>query len=84
MQLGEGPEVNPNLTKEFTLSSTPETLPPSALPLFTVADAAKAFGVTPNYFYERIRDGRVATVDIGTELKPKLRIRNDTLQKLIE
>lgn len=65
------------------MSSVPEKLPASALPLFTVADAAKAFGVTPNYFYERIRDGRIATVDIGTELKPKLRIRNDTLQDLV-
>lgn len=65
------------------MSTSTETLPPSALPLFTVADAAKAFGVTPNYFYERIRDGRIATVDIGTELKPKLRIRNDTLQDLV-
>ncbi|WP_455833708.1 helix-turn-helix domain-containing protein [Pseudarthrobacter siccitolerans] len=66
------------------MSTSAVKLPASALPLFTVADAAKQFGVTPNYFYERIRDGRVTTVDIGTELKPKLRIRNDTLQALIE
>lgn len=66
------------------MSTSTDALPDSALPLFTVRDAAKQFGVTPNYFYERIRDGRVTTVNIGTELKPKLRIRNDTLQKLIE
>ena len=66
------------------MSTPTETLPLAALPLYTVADAAKAVGVKPNYFYERIRDGRIATVDIGSELKPKLRIRNDTLQAFIQ
>jgi excisionase family DNA binding protein len=66
------------------VSTTSETLPHTALPLYTVADAAQAIGVKPNYFYERIRDGRIATVNIGSDLKPKLRIRNDTLQAFIQ
>ena len=66
------------------MSATTEALPTSALPLYTVADAAAALGVKPNYFYERIRDGIVTTVNIGTDLRPKLRIRNDTLQAFIE
>lgn len=66
------------------MSISTESLPDSALPLLSVAAAAKLFGVTPNYFYDRIRDGRITTVNIGTELKPKLRIRSDTLKALVE
>jgi excisionase family DNA binding protein len=66
------------------LSTSTETLPVTALPLFTVADAAEAIGVTPNYFYERIRDGRITTVNIGSDVRPKLRIRADTLQQFIQ
>jgi excisionase family DNA binding protein len=66
------------------LSTSTETLPATALPLFTVADAAEAIGVKPNYFYERIRDGRITTVNIGSDVRPKLRIRADTLQQFIQ
>lgn len=66
------------------MPTTSESLPTTALPLYTVADAATMLGVKPNYFYERIRDGRIATVNIGSDLKPKLRIRNDTLQGFID
>ena len=66
------------------MSTTAETLPNSALPLYTIADAAEALGVKPNYFYERIRDGRIATVNLGSEERPKLRIRADDLQAFIQ
>lgn len=66
------------------MTTTSDTLPVTALPLFTVADAAEAIGVTPGYFYERIRDGRITTVNIGSDIKPKLRIRADTLQQFIQ
>jgi hypothetical protein len=61
-----------------------EPLPPTALPLFTVADAAEMIGVKPNYLYARIRDSRIATVNLGSEAKPKLRIRADHLQQFIQ
>ena len=61
-----------------------EALPSTALPLYTIADAAEAIGVKPNYFYERIRDGRITTVNLGTEAKPKLRLRADTLRDFIQ
>ena len=59
-------------------------LPMAALPLFTVADAAETLGVSLNYLYERIRDNRIATVNLGSDNKPKLRIRADTLQSFIQ
>lgn len=59
-------------------------LPMTALPLFTVADAAETLGVSLNYLYERIRDNRIATVNLGSDNKPKLRIRADTLQSFIQ
>ena len=61
-----------------------EPLPPTALPLYTVADAAEALGVSRAYLYERIQDNRIATVDLGTDNKPKLRIRADSLQAFIQ
>lgn len=66
------------------MQTTKEPLPLTALPLYTVADAAEMLGVSLNYFYERIRDGRISTVDLGTEKKPKLRIRADSLQQFIQ
>lgn len=66
------------------MQTTHEPLPPTALPLYTVADAAQALGVSLNYMYERIRDNRIATVDLGSDIKPKLRIRADTLQSFIQ
>ena len=59
-------------------------LPLTALPLFTIADAAETLGVSLNYLYERIRDHRIATVNLGSDNKPKLRIRADTLQTFIQ
>lgn len=61
-----------------------ESLPPTALPLYTVADAAEALGVSLNYLYERIRDSRMATVNLGSDIKPKLRIRADHLHTYIQ
>lgn len=61
-----------------------EPLPPTALPLYTVADTAEALGVSLNFLYERIRDNRIATVNLGSDIKPKLRIRADTLQAFIQ
>ena len=66
------------------MSTSTEELPSTALPLYTVADAAEMIGVKPNYFYERIRDGRIATVNLGSEDRPKLRIRADHLQAFIQ
>lgn len=66
------------------MQTHPEPLPATALPLHTVADAAQALGVSLNYMYERIRDNRIATVDLGTDLKPKLRIRADTLVAFVQ
>lgn len=66
------------------MQTQPEPLPTTALPLHTVADAARALGVKPNYFYERIRDGRITTVNLGSDLKSKLRIRDDTLQGFVQ
>jgi excisionase family DNA binding protein len=66
------------------VQSNQEPLPPTALPLYTVADAAEALGVSLNYMYERIRDNRMATVNLGTDNKPKLRVRADTLQSFIQ
>lgn len=66
------------------MQTQPEPLPPTALPLYTVADAAEALGVSLSYMYERIRDQQITTVDLGSDLKPKLRIRADTLQGFIQ
>lgn len=66
------------------MQTTNEPLPLTALPLYTVADAAEILGVKPNYLYERIRDNRIATVNLGSEAKPKLRLRADDLQQFIQ
>jgi excisionase family DNA binding protein len=66
------------------LSTSTETLPPTALPLYTVADSAEALGVSLSFLYQQIRDGRLATVDLGSEDRPKLRIRADHLQSYIQ
>lgn len=61
-----------------------EPPPPTVLPLYTVADAAEALGVSLNYMYERIRDNRIATVNLGSDNKPKLRIPADALQAFLQ
>lgn len=66
------------------MQTNPEPLPLAALPLYTVADAAEALGVSLNYMYERIRDNRIATVNLGSDLKPKLRIPANALQDFIQ
>lgn len=65
-------------------TAPPRELPNTALPLFTIPDAAEVLGVSVNYLYERIRDARIASVNLGTDTKPKLRIRADTLQHFIQ
>ncbi|WMI32981.1 hypothetical protein SEA_PEGGYLEG03_40 [Arthrobacter phage PeggyLeg03] len=66
------------------MSTSQEPLPPTALPLFTVADAAEMLGVKTTYLYDRIRDGLITAVDLGSEARPKLRLRADTLQQFIQ
>lgn len=61
-----------------------EPLPPAALPLYTVADAALALGVSTAYIYEQIRDNQIPTVELGTDKKSKLRIRADSLHAFIQ
>ncbi|WGM21830.1 helix-turn-helix domain-containing protein [Paenarthrobacter sp. OM7] len=56
------------------MSTSTETLPSSALPLHTVADAAKQLGVSLNFLYERIRGNEIPTVNLGTDSQKKLRI----------
>lgn len=58
--------------------------PPTVLPLYTVADAAKALGVSLNYLYERIRATKITTVNLGSDDKPKLRIPANALQSFID
>lgn len=66
------------------MTSTETALPSTALPLFTVADAAETLGVSLTYMYDRIRDNTMATVNLGSDKKPKLRIRADSLQAFIQ
>ncbi|KQR01459.1 hypothetical protein ASF74_07800 [Arthrobacter sp. Leaf145] len=73
-----------NLIKEHTLSTSTETLQSSALPLHTVADAAKQLGVSLNFLYERIRGNEIPTVNLGTDTQKKLRIRDDSLRAWVE
>lgn len=61
-----------------------EPLPATALPLFTVADAAEMLGVKTTYLYDRIQSGLITAVDLGSEARPKLRLRADTLQQFIQ
>lgn len=63
---------------------TTEPLPATALPLYTIDDAATALGVSEGFLRERIRDNQIATVDLGSAQRPKLRIRSDTLQDYIQ
>lgn len=66
------------------MSTTAEALPLTALPLYTVADSAEALGVSLSFLYQQIRDGHLSTVDLGSEDRPKLRIRADHLQAYIQ
>lgn len=58
--------------------------PHPPLRLYTVADAAEALGVSQSYLYEQIREGRISTVELGTDKKSKLRIRASELEAFIE
>lgn len=66
------------------MSANTEELPSSALPLYTVPDSAEALGVSSSFLYQQIRDHNLATVNLGTEERPKLRIRADHLQAYIQ
>lgn len=60
-----------------------EPLPPAALPLYTVADAAKVLGVKTSYLYDRIKDNEIATVNLGSDIKQKLRISAGALDAFL-
>ncbi|WP_314325486.1 helix-turn-helix domain-containing protein [Paenarthrobacter ilicis] len=66
------------------MSNPTETLPSSALPLHTVADAAKQLKVSLNFLYERIRSNEIPTVNLGTDSQKKLRIRDDSLLAFVQ
>jgi excisionase family DNA binding protein len=66
------------------VQTLPEPLPSTALPLFTVGDAAEMLGVSQTYVYDQIRDGGIPAVDLGTAKKSKFRIRADHLQQFIQ
>lgn len=63
---------------------TAEPLPATALPLLTPDAVAEKLGVSRTYIYDRIKDQSIATVNLGTDNKPKLRIRTDSLQAFIQ
>ena len=46
-------------------------------------DTAKQLGVSLTFLYERIRAKAIPTVNLGTDAKKKLRIRDDDLQQFI-
>ena len=66
------------------MQTNQEPLPLAALPLYTVADAAEALGVSRAYLYERIQDNQIATVKLGSDAKPKLRIPANALQAFLQ
>lgn len=66
------------------MQTNQELPPPTALPLYTVADAAEALGVSLSYMYSQIRDNRISTVNLGSDNKPKLRIPTDALQSFLQ
>lgn len=65
--------------------TSPEIPQQVELPLYTVADAAKALDVSPEYLYERIRGNEIATVDLGKDGgRQKLRIPANALQAFLQ
>ncbi|MET4094602.1 helix-turn-helix domain-containing protein [Arthrobacter sp. UYCu712] len=58
---------------------------PVALPLYTIADAAEAIGVSTAFMYDRIRENKIASVDLGQGGgRQKLRIPADALQTFLQ
>jgi excisionase family DNA binding protein len=56
----------------------------AATQLYTTAEAGEILGVTSVTVWRWINAGRIRAVELGTADKPKLRIREDDLQKFIE
>lgn len=54
-----------------------------AVRLYTIAEVAEVLRVSTDYVYDRIREGVLARVDLGTS-RAKQRIRADVLQKFID
>ena len=57
-------------------------MPPQRL--YTVAEVAEILGTSKAYVYERINGGEVRTVNLGTPVRAKMRVRADDLQAFIE
>lgn len=55
-----------------------------AVRLYSVVEAAAVLGISRHYVYDRIKDGTLAVVELGTGERSKQRIRADTLQAFID
>lgn len=56
----------------------------TATKLYTTAEAGEILGVTGKTVWVWVNAGRIRAVNLSTGGKPKLRIREDDLQKFIE
>ena len=52
-------------------------------PLMTIPQAAEHLGMSTRYVYERIDDGSLPTVQMGTGTRSVRRIRYSTLERFI-
>ncbi|WP_168404740.1 helix-turn-helix domain-containing protein [Arthrobacter silvisoli] len=52
--------------------------------LLTIIDAAEVLGVSKHYVQDRIKDGELRIVELGSNIRAKLRVRADDLQAFID